>query len=281
MGKQVKHWLKSFIVIVISLVVVGSVTYAAQLYYDVYSASKNIYHPKAANNLRHTTRSTIKQQRPISILLLGINNSRKVSHSSVPSLTLATLNPQTKTMTLTSLSEKIASSSQKQKVLLGQAYNQKNINLVINLVQNYLKVPVDYYFALNLPGLGRLVDSVGGIKMNYLSLAGQQAPQKTTFDGQKVIRYVAIGATVRQQRQDQVVQALTRKIYQPQTLTNYSELLNSLEDNVQTNITFADLKNLTLHYRGVTQHIKKYQLLSTSSKAAKLQVQQVLKQQLK
>ena len=117
----------------------------------------------------------IKQTKPISILLMGVDtgdSERKSTwQGNSDSMILVTINPETKTTTMTSLERDVLVTLSGPKdndmtgvqAKLNTAYASGGAKMAIMTVQDLLDIEIDNYIQINMQGLVDLVDAVGGI----------------------------------------------------------------------------------------------------------------------
>ncbi|GAB4459929.1 MAG: LCP family protein [Elainellaceae cyanobacterium] len=117
-------------------------------------------------------------------------------------------------------------------------------------------VPVDRYVRINVQGVEKLVDALGGVtvyvpkdmkytdhsqhlyidlKQGEQHLNGEQALQFLRF------RYDAYGDIGRVQRQQTLMRALVEQTLSPATLTRIPQILSVIQENVDTNLTVEEL----------------------------------------
>lgn len=117
-------------------------------------------------------------------------------------------------------------------------------------------VPIDRYVRINVQGVEKLVDALGGVtvyvpkdmkytdhsqhlyidlKQGEQHLNGAQALQFLRF------RYDAYGDIGRVQRQQTLMRALVEQTLNPATLTRIPQILSVIQENVDTNLTVEEL----------------------------------------
>ncbi|AFZ57166.1 LCP family protein [Anabaena cylindrica FACHB-243] len=147
-----------------------------------------------------------------------------------------------------------------------EGYGVKKINaanvdggpaLTAKTVSNLLGgVGIDRYVRINVLGVGKLIDALGGVtvyvpkdmkyqddsqhlyinlKAGKQHLDGNQALQLLRF------RHDELGDIGRIQRQQMVLRALIEQTLNPTTLTQLPQILNVVKDNIDTNLTIEEL----------------------------------------
>ncbi|MEA5576110.1 LCP family protein [Anabaena sp. UHCC 0451] len=129
--------------------------------------------------------------------------------------------------------------------------------LTAKTVSNLLGgVGIDRYVRINVLGVGKLIDALGGVtvyvpkdmkyqddsqhlyinlKAGKQHLSGSQALQLLRF------RHDELGDIGRIQRQQLVLRALIEQSLNPSTLTRLPEILDTVKDNIDTNLTVEEL----------------------------------------
>jgi LCP family protein required for cell wall assembly len=129
--------------------------------------------------------------------------------------------------------------------------------LAAQSVSNLLDgVPVDRYVRVNVQGIAKLVDALGGVEIYvpkdmkyndfsqhfYVNL--KQGKQR--LDGEKAVqflrfRYDEYGDIGRIQRQQALIRAVVEQSLKPQTLLKLPEILSVIQAYVDTNLTIQEL----------------------------------------
>lgn len=117
-------------------------------------------------------------------------------------------------------------------------------------------ITIDRYIRINVLGVGKLIDALGGVTVNvpkdlryqddsqrlYINLkAGEQH-----LDGDQALqllrfRHDELGDIGRVQRQQTVIRALIDQTLNPVTLTQLPKILNLVKENIDTNLTIEEL----------------------------------------
>ncbi|MDG2992259.1 LCP family protein [Candidatus Synechococcus calcipolaris G9] len=120
-------------------------------------------------------------------------------------------------------------------------------------------VPIDRYLRINVQGISKLVDALGGVTihvpkdMRYqdmsqrLNIDLQEGRQH--LDGEKALdflrfRYDELGDIGRVQRQQSFMRALIEQTAQPDTLGRLPQILGVIRENLDTNLTVQELASL-------------------------------------
>jgi LCP family protein required for cell wall assembly len=147
-----------------------------------------------------------------------------------------------------------------------EGYGVKKINaanvdggpaLTAKTVSNLLGgVGIDRYVRINVLGVGKLIDALGGVTVYvpkdmkyqddsqhlYINLkAGKQHLGGTKALQLLRYRHDELGDIGRIQRQQMVLRALIEQTLNPTTLTQLPQILNVVKDNIDTNLTVEEL----------------------------------------
>lgn len=142
---------------------------------------------------------------------------------------------------------------------INSAYNWNEEDSMIETVKNYLDLPVDYFATVNFISFKEIIDAVGGIdvdvpydinseytKDNSGSLLIPEGKQH--LNGEQALVFSRIRKVDsdidRGNRQQEVIKATIDQTLKINSLTKYKDILNTVEDNVSTNLTFDNLVGL-------------------------------------
>ena len=258
----------------ISAVFAGLVIILAVVFWKSYSELDQtvtaMYESVETKNLREEEVSTDATE-PISFALFGVDNGalgRDTDVGRSDAIIIGTINPTTKTTTLSSIPRDSYAEMVDYNGLDGFPYYDKithayafgETSMAINSVQQFLNIPIDYYVTANMQGIVDIINAVGGIEVvspltfeydNFEFVEGESVE----LDGQAALAFARMrhddpaGDAGRQDREKMVVEALLNKIVSLDSLKNYREILDTLSANVKTNLSFDELVNLQSKYK--------------------------------
>ncbi len=214
--------------------------------------------------------------RPVNILVLGIKTLTTDVQNVPPelrnlgyhalvdsfdgrsdSMLLLRFNPQTEQLVVLSLPRDTRTHVQGRLTKLNEANVYGGPALAAESVSDLLGgVAIDRYVRINVQGVEKLIDALGGVTVNvpldmkyqddsqhlYINLkAGEQ-----TLDGNKALqflrfRYDTHGDIGRVQRQQMFMRALTEQALNPATIARLPKILSVIQSNVDTNLTVEEL----------------------------------------
>ena len=221
----------------------------------IYTITQEI--EKEAENVKDETSKHQIENGIFNVYISGIDTSgniRNVSRSDAN--IVVTVNTKTNEILLTSIPRDyyvtLHSKNAKDKLTHSGIYG---INETVNTVEDLLGIDINYYVRVNFTTVVKLVDAIGGIDVNsdYAFTALGYSFKKGTnhLNGSKALAFsrerhsFADGDVQRAKNQQKVINAIISKLTSSTTLlTQYSNILNSLSGNFQTNIEQDDISIL-------------------------------------
>ena len=197
---------------------------------------------------------------PFNIYITGIDTAGTIDVTARSDVNMiATVNPVTRTILLTSIPRDYY-------VLLPDvgAYDKLThtgivgANYTIETIENMTGVDMNYYVKVNFSTVVALVDAIGGIDVvsdySFVSKIGGyyfEAGLNENLTGEQALAFArerkafSDGDFQRNKDQQIVLAAIINKVSQSSTLLwNYGDILNSVEGNLEMNMTSDDLKAL-------------------------------------
>ena len=197
---------------------------------------------------------------PFTILLMGIDSTAEVlSKNAVANgdtLILITFNPKTLNATMLSIPRDsyvpIACWANKAENKITHAAGYGN-DCMINTIQNYFGITIDYYAKINFKGLVKLVNAVGGVEVDVPSRlctddssrygtvcieAGRQVlngEQALVFARNR--KQLANGDFGRAQHQQEIIMALINKMKTITKVSQFTTILDTVSNSLDTNLT--------------------------------------------
>lgn len=259
------------------LVIGGLGVYAFKVYRDVTNTTDNIYEKVDKDEVRKEPISVDKGEDPFSVLLLGVDTGDlgRTEQGRSDSIMVVTVNPNTNESKIVSIPRdtytEIIGQGTTDKI--NHAYAFGGTSMAVNTVQNLLNIPIDYYIEVNMQGVKDLVDAVGGVDVNSPLEFKQNGFEFTKgpvhLDGEKALAFSRnryddpTGDYGRQGRQRQVIEAVVKKAATFSTLTNYKDILNALQNNMKTNLTFDNMYDIQAKYKAAAGNIEQVQMQGT------------------
>lgn len=227
---------------------------------------------------------------PFTILLMGIDSTDEVlSKNAVANgdtLILVTFNPKTLNATMLSIPRDsyvpIACWSNKAENKITHAAGYGN-DCMMNTIEQYFGINIDYYAKINFKGLVKLVNAVGGVDIDVQqtlctddsSRGGEICvyPGYQTLDGEHALVYarnrhaLVNGDFGRNEHQQEIVLALTNKIKTINNVAKFMEILDTVSNSLDTNLTTQQM----LSFYNVAKDIVKKSLVSDEADLINIQ----------
>ena len=252
--------------------------------------SKDKLMKKAATSKIETASSGKDVTEPFTILLMGIDSTEetlaKNAIANGDTLILITFNPKTLNATMLSIPRDsyvpIAcwSGRPENKITHAAAYGN---DCMINTIENYFDVNIDYYAKMNFKGLVKLVNAVGGVEVDVPKQlctddSGRMQivciePGRQVLMGEQALVYarnrkqLAEGTFGRDAHQQEIIKALVNKIKDVRDVTKFMEILNAISNNLDTNLTTKQI----LSFYNVAKDIIKKSLSSDEAELINIQ----------
>ncbi|GLB47188.1 LytR family transcriptional regulator [Philodulcilactobacillus myokoensis] len=269
--KKKKHGVALTILIILLIVLCGGLAKGYQMYKEGQKSAGEWYQSGDTHKLRDVS-NVINQDKPFSVLLLGTDTGAlgRNDVGRTDTMILATVNPKMDTINLTSIPRdtqvSVPGDSQPYEKI-NAAYTIGGPSSAVQSVQNLLNVPIDFYAIINMGGLEKMVNAVGGVTVNpkltfKYGNANVVKGKKQLLNGAQALDYSRmrhedpLGDYGRQARQREVLQKLVMKGMQISSLTRYHQILQSLNGNIKTDMQFNDMISIRARYGDATHHIK-------------------------
>ncbi len=285
------------VILAMTLVVVGI---GVKLYLDVQNSMDRTYESverthNADGKNGAAAAPDLKQQQPFSVLLLGVDTGEygRTDQGRSDSMMVAVVNPKKEHTALLSIARDtyvpIVGYGKDDKI--NHAYAFGGTAMSMDTVESYLDIPINYYVSINMKGLEDLVDAVGGVTIgndiqftqgDYTFNHG-----KISLDGPAALAYSRMrkedprGDYGRQERQRTIVMAIVKKVLTMDGITNYPKILEAIEANMKTNMSFDDMKKIALDYRSAFGSVAPDQLKGEGFMQDNISYQRVSEDELK
>ena len=282
-SRQGKKRLLKTVLSILMIGMVGAVAYLFKAYSDIGSTAESIFNEVSVVEMREESIEVETATQPISFLLLGADTGtaeeERTETGRSDTIIVCTVNPNTKTTTLLSIPRdsyaEIVGYSDLYDYYgdyydkMNHAYAYGGTEMSINTVQEFLNIPIDYYVEVNFNGLVDIVDAVGGIEITSpltFDFYGPQFIEGETriLDGYESLQFARMrkqdpeGDLGRQKRQQMVIKAILDKVLTMGTVVNYKNILATLEDNVQMNISLDEIVSIASGYRKSVENFQQY-----------------------
>ncbi|MGV3083904.1 LCP family glycopolymer transferase [Enterococcus dispar] len=272
-GKKIVLGIVGFILI-LTLAVVGI---GAKVYMDLSGSVQKTYESverQLDTKRKAEQKKVIAEKKPFSVLLLGIDTGDlgRTEIGRSDTMMVAAVNPNAEKTLITSIPRDtyvdIVGRGTKDKI--NHAYAFGGAGMSMDTVEKYLDIPIDHYVAINMKGLKELVDAVGGITVTNDQKFSQDSYTfeygKIQLDGDQALSFSRMrhedprGDYGRQERQRKIVEGVAKKLLTFDGVTHYKEVLDAMETNVKTDMSFDDMKKIAADYRSAFGKIQQDQM---------------------
>lgn len=261
--------------IVIAVLVVAGVFVCGMVYKNLRDTADNMYTPVAKqtkSNKGRTLDNLLNEKKPINILLLGTDTGAMGRHwkGRTDTMMMLSINPEKNTTDITSIPRDSAVIFPDFKsygvTKMNSAYTLGGVSETIKTIDKYYSIPVDGYILINMGGLKKAINQVGGIDVTSpltFSNMGHDFVKGKTYhlDGKGALAFAQLRHGDpkqdygRQERDRLVVQALLKKSISPTTLLN-KDFLDSISNEMQTDLTMNQMYKIGMDYRKATNHVQ-------------------------
>lgn len=261
------------LLLIFILIVGGLIAY---VYFQIRSTANNMYDAEfegSQSNLREA-QVEISEGEPVSVVLFGTDDDEARNEIMMgqrsDTIMVVTLNPDSGEGRIVSIPRdtraEIVGRDSVEKI--NHAYAYGGPMMAKDTVENFLDVPIDYFVSINMDGFTNIIDEVGGITVtsnDTFDQSGYSFVSGETYemDGDMALAFSRArydpgsgGDAGRQQRQQQIVQAIASELLSVQTVTNFNDILNVLGENIRTNIQFNEMNELRSTYQEPAQNIE-------------------------
>ena len=265
--RSIGHYI-AMILLTLVMLVAG---YAVRIYSQTKTAVDKTYDPVST---KAAAKSNITGTKPISILLLGTDTGEfgRQYTGNTDTMIVVTINPKTKKTTMTSIPRdtlaEIVDGKGAQAQKINAAYNANGNEAAMKTVEKLLNIPINYYVTVNMAGLEKIVDAVGGIDVNVAFTWSDAYVGNYTFtkgpmhlNGAQALAYARMrhsdpqGDYGRQQRQREVITQIVKTALSAKSLSNYSTLMDSLSNSMRTSLKFDDMVAIGEKYASCIKNV--------------------------
>ncbi|MCT4791814.1 MULTISPECIES: LCP family protein [Exiguobacterium] len=273
--KLKKRWTPLKIMLLIaSVLIIGIGGFIGYTYYQVDQTVKKIQSP-----IKNTGDQIIEKQKPVSVLLLGVDQ-RPGERGRSDSIMIMTLNPTQSESRLISIPRdtKVDIVGHGTNDKINHAYSFGGPEMAIKTVEKFLDIPINYYAEINMQGFTSLVDAVGGVTVvNDIDFdyEGEKfSVGKINLNGEQALKYTRMryddprGDFGRQMRQRQVIEQVVSNLSSDVSVSKFNAIMDVVGKNAQTNVSFKPMQTLAFDYMDAFKNQKNLKLEGTGGKEA-------------
>ncbi len=227
---------------------------------------------------------------PFTILLMGIDSTDEVLEKNAvangDTLILVTFNPKTLNATMLSIPRdsyvpiSCWSGHPENKITHAAGYGN---DCMINTIEDYFNINIDYYAKINFKGLVKLVDSVGGVEVDVpQQLCTDDSsrtnklcinPGRQVLTGEQALVFardrksLQNGDFGRAKHQQEIIMALVNKMKEIKDVKTFMTIFDTVSNSVDTNLTTKQI----LSFYNVGKDIVKRSLSSDDADLVTIQ----------
>lgn len=142
---------------------------------------------------------------------------------------------------------------------INASHSYGGLPLTQQTVELLLGIPIDHYVEINVPGLVKLVDAIGGVEIDvekrmrytdrsqklYINLQpGKQLLNGTQAMGYVRFRHDALGDIGRIDRQRKFLHAVMQRLFSPERVLDIPKMAHTFVNTVNTDLTVRDVMAL-------------------------------------
>lgn len=256
------------IVGIFSLATIAVGIYAFTIYKSLEQTVANMHEPL---NRDVPQRVDFKKKEPLSFLVLGVDE-RPGDRGRSDTMIVMTVNPNQKSVQMVSIPRDTRTEIVGRGYLdkINHAYAFGGVEMSVDSVENFLNIPIDYYFKVNMDSFKDIVDAVGGITVNN-PLEFTQGGQKFNkgpieLDGKGALNFVQMrkqdprGDFGRQERQRLVMKGVIDKGASFSSITRFGDILDALGNNIKTNLTFEEMVEIQANYKDARHDLEQHEI---------------------
>ncbi len=249
-----------------------------EIYENIGEETKVLYEYSEQMKTKTITNTNKKLTEPFTVLLMGVDSEKDGLNANAAfngdTLMLITFNPTTLNATMLSLPRDIyvpiaCNHNRNHKINSSAAYGTE---CVINTVKNLVDVDIDYYAKINFNGVIDLVNTLGGIDVDveqpdykaYVKKYGEGKLCESNslrsmnnlvcmdtgmqhLNGEQALAYARNrhgfleSDLARNRHQQQIVEALSKKLLNVSSFSDFENLLDVVGKNIATNLSTTQM----------------------------------------
>jgi polyisoprenyl-teichoic acid--peptidoglycan teichoic acid transferase len=262
------------IAIIIGIVIISIGGYAYYLYDSAKDAVGEMHEKVETDQPKPTVTGNEEELKPISIMLLGVDEREGDSGRSDTMMIIA-VNPKEDKMLMFNIPRDTRTE------IIGKGYDDKinhayafgGTQMAMDTAENFLDTSIDYYIKVNMESFKDIVNAVGGVEVDNpfaFSDGGYTFPKgKQELNGNKALAYSRMrykdpkGDLGRNDRQRQVITSIIDKGARVSSITKFDNILDILSENVKTNMTFQEMKDIQKNYKDARHNMESTEIKSS------------------
>jgi len=262
-----RRFMKYSLITLLTLIVVsvGVIAYMIYQFSNVTDSSRQELARGDKSNYREEAVDPVTD--PVSILFLGLDSREGELSGRSDANILATFNPNDDSIKMVSIPRDARVDIPGRGLdKLTHAYAYDGADLAIETIENLFDIPVDYVVSLNFNAFMEIVDTIGGVEVEVPFTFSEMDSSdkkdaltlqegKQTLTGEEALAFVRMrkqdprGDLGRGDRQKDLIEAIIRQSANFTTITRFNSLMDSLERNLSTNLSFSKIVSMHSYAR--------------------------------
>ena len=152
---------------------------------------------------------------------------------------------------------------------INHAYAYGGTSLLVNSISTFLGLPIDHYIKVDINGLSRFIDRIGGVPLmvekdlfyqdNAQNLEINLKKGQQNVSGDQAIEYMRFrsdsqGDIGRIERQQLLMESLAKKLTRPKFILELPVLVRTLRRLIQTDMSVKEMISLSIHFTEVFRY---------------------------
>ncbi|WP_408008575.1 LCP family protein [Pseudalkalibacillus sp. A8] len=266
-------------VIVLGIVLAGIGGYAYYLYDSVKDTADAIHEPIDPDREKNLPKPKVAKndREPISILMLGVDE-RENDKGRSDTMIVITVNPHDDSMIMFNIPRDTRTE------IIGKGFDDKinhayafgGTKMAVETVENFLDIPIDYYFKVNMESFQDIVNAVDGVTVQNdlaFNYSGYEFPEGEIEleNGKEALAFVQMrkkdprGDRGRNDRQRQIIQGVIDKGARVSSITKFDNVLDVIGGSVKTNMTFDEMKDIQANYKDARKKLQTFEVKATET----------------
>jgi polyisoprenyl-teichoic acid--peptidoglycan teichoic acid transferase len=289
--------------IIVGLIVLSIGGYAYYLYDSTKDAVNDMHEQVETDQPKPIVTGSSKDLKPISIMLLGVDEREGDSGRSDTIMIIA-VDPKEDKMLMFNIPRDTRTEivGKRREDKINHAYAFGGTQMAMDTAENFLDTSINYYVKVNMQSFKDVVNAVGGVEVNNsfaFSDGGYTFPEgRQELNGKEALAYSRMryqdpkGDLGRNDRQRQVITSIIDKGARVSSITKFDNILDILSENVKTNMTFQEMKDIQKNYKNARHSIESTEIKSSGKmiggtyygiveESEKLRIQQLMNEYLK
>lgn len=267
--------MKKIILRIVAVLVVAIIGVGGYVYYRVHNAASQI----SSWDKNKASDDATNSGKPVTYLLMGADTGAlgRSYKGRTDTMMVVVLNPKTRTTTMVSIPRDTKIEIDDVPVKINAAYSYGSSTSAMDAVEKLTNIKIDGYLLVNMGGLEKLVNAVGGVsvtspltfKIDKFSFAKNQT---YAMNGKQALEFSRMryddpdGDYGRQRRQQLVISAIIAKVKDHPTQVLSSKFLDAVSENIRTDVSLSSVKNLALKYKDAAGSINMDQMRGKSKR---------------